>query len=156
MNCPFCSTHIEEFVFAREGQFRAVYNIAPIFPGHTLIVPEKHIASLLELGENEVTEMILFSRKVTAMLLKVFNAEAFDWSVQDGDIAGQSQAHLHMHIVLRYPGDLPNPGDWYPLIQQNYGEILDSALRPKLKNSETERITKKLREKAGEEGLFEF
>jgi bis(5'-adenosyl)-triphosphatase len=154
MKCPFCQPGISSFVFARSGPFMAVYNIAPVFPGHSLIIPEKHIHSLMELTDNEITAMMLFSRKITALLLRVFNAGAFDWSVQEGEVAGQSLEHLHLHIVPRFPGDLPNPGDWYPEIQNNFDKILDSASRPRLNKEEMNRIIKKLREQAREEGLF--
>ena len=153
MKCPFCEPEIKDSVFARDGQFLAVYNVAPIFPGHSLILPEEHIHSLLELSNEQVIEMMLFARKVTTLLLKTFKAEAFDWSVQEGENAGQSLEHLHLHIVPRYPGDLPNPGDWYPELQKNSDKILDSAFRPRLKNSEMEQIIKILREQAKAEGL---
>ena len=88
MKCPFCEPEIKDSVFARDGQFLAVYNVAPIFPGHSLILPEEHIHSLLELSNEQVIEMMLFARKVTTLLLKTFKAEAFDWSVQEGENAG--------------------------------------------------------------------
>lgn len=154
MNCPFCSPDIKASVFARSGNFVALYNRAPVFPGHSLVIPEHHVGSLLELGEAEAAEMISFSQKVTRLLLQVFNAEAFDWSVQDGVAAGQSIAHLHLHIVPRRTGDRPDPGDWYPEIAQNTAEILDSAFRPKIPPDELEQIVKKLREQARKEELF--
>ena len=141
-------------MFARSGHFIALYNQAPVFPGHSLIIPSRHAHSLLELSEEETAEMMQFSRKVTRLLLKVFEAKAFDWSVQDGEAAGQSVAHLHMHIVPRRTGDRPDPGDWYPEIAQNTAEILDSAFRPKIPPDELERILDKLREQAKEEGLY--
>jgi bis(5'-adenosyl)-triphosphatase len=155
MNCPFCLSDIQTTVFARSSRFMAIYNMAPILPGHSLIIPKKHIQSIMELKEGEVTEMILFARKVTAMLMKIFKAESFNWSVQEGEAAGQTMSHLHMHIVLRFPGDMPDPGDWYPKIQENYNTMLDSKSRTRLKNSEMERIIQKLRENSKEEGLFD-
>ena len=154
MNCPFCSRDIEVSVFARSGNFIALYNLAPVFPGHSLVIPSRHVHSLLELSEKEAAEMMSFSQKVTRLLLQVFGAKAFDWSVQDGEAAGQSVAHLHLHIVPRNTGDRPDPGDWYPEIAQNTAEILDSAFRPKIPPDELERIVKKLREQAKKEGLF--
>ena len=55
MNCPFCHTSIADAVFARSDNFLAVYNIAPIFPGHSLIIPRKHIESVMGLDEEKLT-----------------------------------------------------------------------------------------------------
>jgi bis(5'-adenosyl)-triphosphatase len=145
MNCPFCDTEVEKAVFARSENFLAVYNIAPILPGHTLIIPGKHILSILELDEQQFSEMMQFSRKITRLLLKVFRTDSFNWSVQDKETAGQTVAHMHMHIVLRYTGDLPDPGDWYPRISHNYDQILDSSNRAKLGTKELANIVAQLR-----------
>lgn len=148
MVCPFCAGSVERSVFSESENFRAIYNIAPIFPGHSLIIPKEHIVSILDLGNGQLGELILFTRQTTNLLMKVFRADGFNWSVQDRETAGQTLAHLHLHIVLRYTNDLPDPGDWYPRIQQNYGEILDSASREKLDDREMQKIVRKLREAA--------
>jgi bis(5'-adenosyl)-triphosphatase len=149
MTCPFCEPDMKDAVFAESGNFQAIYNIAPIFPGHSLIIPRRHVQSLMELTDDELSEMILFTREVTHMLLREFKAEAFNWSVQDKEAAGQTLTHLHLHIVPRYPGDIPEPGDWYPKVQKNFGEILDSADRIKLTTQELSSIVSSLRKSAG-------
>jgi len=145
MECPFCNDTVREAVFAQSDNFLALYNIAPIFPGHSLIIPGKHIESIQNLSDEQLSEMIIFSRKVTDGLLQVFKAESFNWSLQEKESAGQTIAHLHWHIVLRFPGDMPNPGDWYPKIKSNYREMLDSEFRTKLNAAEMKQIVKKLR-----------
>jgi bis(5'-adenosyl)-triphosphatase len=145
MKCPFCDPEISDAIFARSKNFLAVYNIAPIAPGHSLIIPRNHHESILELKDAELEEMMIFSRRVTRLLMKVFDTDGFDWSVQDKEIAGQTLAHLHLHIVLRYPGDMPNPGDWYPKIQDNYNKILDSTARERLSKEELHKIIERLR-----------
>jgi bis(5'-adenosyl)-triphosphatase len=154
MNCPFCEPSIENTAFARSENFLAIYNLAPIFPGHSLIIPRKHILSVLELPEDELTEMVHFTREVTRFLMREFKAEAFNWSVQDREAAGQSVNHQHTHVVLRYKGDMPDPGDWYPKIQQNYSRILDSEFREKLTAPEMSQIVDKLRINAVKTGIW--
>ncbi len=147
MECPFCETSFLDAVFAESQNFRAAYNLAPILPGHSLIVPKKHIESLLDLSNDDISEMMIFARKITKLLLTVFKAEAFNWSVQDQNAAGQTITHMHMHIVPRIEGDLNQPGDWYPKISNNYKELLDSNKRTKLSSEEMKRIVSKLIEK---------
>lgn len=156
MTCPFCELSIQDSVFARSQNFMAVYNLAPILPGHSLIIPKKHNQSVLELNQDELIEMTLFARNVTTLLLKAFKAEAFNWSVQDREAAGQTLVHLHMHIVLRYHGDMPEPGDWYPKIRHNFNEILDSVSRDKLSQQEMNQIVNRLRKSAADENLYSF
>lgn len=132
----------------------ALYNSAPVLPGHSLIIPLKHAGSMMDLDENELSRMMVFTRKVSSMLMKTFKAEAFNWSLQDGMAAGQTVPHLHLHIVLRYANDMPNPGDWYPKIAANTDEILDSAFRPKLAAGVMAGIVQRLREEARKEGIF--
>lgn len=146
MKCPFCDNFFKEAVFAESKNFVAAYNLAPVLPGHTLIVPKRHIESTLDLSDDHLSEMMIFSKKVTALLLKAFSADGFDWSVQDKEVAGQTISHMHLHIVPRIKGDLKNPGDWYPKISNNYKEILDSDQRKKLNKEEMKLIVGKLKE----------
>lgn len=146
VKCPFCGPEIGDAVFARSKHFLAVYNVAPILPGHSLIIPRNHIKSVLELDEERMQEMMSFARKVTKLLQKVFQTEGFNWSLQDKEIAGQTIAHLHMHIVLRYPGDLHEPGDWYPKVSNNINQVLDSSARERLSEEEMEKIVARLRD----------
>jgi len=152
MKCPFCDHMISEAVFAESQNFLAVYNLAPILPGHSLIIPKQHLDSVLKLTDNELAEMAVFSRKITILLLKTFHADAFDWSLQENEAAGQTIPHLHMHIVLRFQGDFQNPGDWYPKIKNNCNDFLDSDKRKRLSRKEMKIIVARLRKESGATG----
>jgi diadenosine tetraphosphate (Ap4A) HIT family hydrolase len=93
----------------------------------------------------ELSEMIIFAKEATQILLEAFKSVSFNWSVQDSEAAGQKVSHLHLHIVPRYTGDLPDPGDWYPKINNNLNEILDSEGRDKLSQDQLEKIVAKLK-----------
>lgn len=134
--CPFCNSSVKQSVFASSENFLAIYNIAPVLPGHSLIIPKNHITSIMNLTDIEMTEMTLFARKVTELLMHVFKGDGFNWSLQDKEAAGQTVAHLHMHILPRLKNDMTQPGGWYPKIQNNFSEILDSQDRPKLDPSQ--------------------
>ena len=144
-NCPFCNTQIIKSSFYEEAGFRAIYNIAPVLPGHTLVIPVKHVRSIFELSEEEFYNMMSFSRKVIRVLQKAFHAKSFDWTIQEGEEAGQTIEHLHLHIVPRTEGDLPSPGDWYPELKRNANEYIDSAKRQKLSGEEMGKIVMKLK-----------
>jgi bis(5'-adenosyl)-triphosphatase len=149
-SCAFCQADVQENNFAESENFLAVYNVAPILPGHSLVIPKWHISSIMELSEQELCEMTVFARDVVTVLMKVFGDTAFNWTIQEGVEAGQSVPHLHLHLIPRKQNDLPQPGDWYPLLKKSEIEIIDSEARPKLSASEMKIIAAKLRSTAKE------
>ena len=149
-SCPFCREQVQANHFAASEHFLALYNLAPILPGHSLVIPRRHILSLMELDDLELCELTLFSRDIVKVLQKAFGSRSFDWTIQEGLEAGQTIPHLHLHLIPRVQGDLPQPGDWYPLLEQSESEIIDSEARPKLTESEMQAIVRKLRRTAEE------
>lgn len=148
-NCPFCSPGVEEISFAESDRFRAIYNAAPILPGHSLVIPKRHLHSLMQLTDSELCEMMVFSRATVRILLEVFGDGAFNWTLQEGEAAGQTVPHLHLHLIPRESNDLPHPGDWYPLLRESQSEIIDSESRPRLTSEEMRTVVAKIRETAG-------
>ncbi len=148
--CPFCDQQIKSSVFYRQGNTLAIYNIAPVLPGHSLIIPEKHITSLLDLNQEEMLEFFSTARATLQILMKAFHTDAFDWSVQEKPEAGQTIEHLHLHIVPRLKNDLKQPGEWYPLVQQNDTEIIDSLNRQRMSRETMQQIVRELRKTARE------
>jgi len=144
-NCLFCRKEIIEKSFYTTLRFSALYNIAPILPGHSLIITNKHYESLTELSDHELGEMMVFARKITAVLKTVFNCDGFDWTIQDGVSAGQTVPHLHLHIIPRKPLDIPETNEWYIKIQQSEEGILDSENRTRLNDEEYSEITSRLK-----------
>ena len=145
VNCLFCHTEIIEKSFCTTVRFSALYNIAPILPGHSLIIPNTHYESLFELPDDELGEMMVFARKITAVLKTVFNCDGFDWTIQDGVSAGQTIPHLHLHIIPRKPLDLPESNEWYSKIPHSEASILDSENRTRLNDREYDKITDRLK-----------
>ncbi len=134
IRCPFCKNELEQSVFASSENFNAVYNIAPVLPGHSMIIPKSHIVHLSELSDNLYLEMMQFARHITRGLCLAFNTSEYNWSLQDGASAGQTVMHLHLHILVRKHGDMENPGDWYKSLDDT--TELDSLNRPRLTNEE--------------------
>ncbi len=82
-NCPFCNSDIASTVFIESLNFYVIYNHAPILPGHSLVIPKSHIESLLDLTEAEQSELIQISTHAARSILKVFNADSFNLTIQE-------------------------------------------------------------------------
>jgi bis(5'-adenosyl)-triphosphatase len=145
--CPFCGEAAESIAFAHSRSFLAICNAAPILPGHSLVIPKRHAHTVLELGSSELSEMTIFAKEVTAGLMHVFGATGFNWTIQQGQEGGQTVPHLHLHLIPRFRGDLPNPGDWYPILKRSESEMIDSAKRAKISAPRLTEIARTVRNK---------
>lgn len=130
----------------------ALYNIAPVLPGHSLIIPKAHFTGILELSDQEMFAFFDTARIALRILMQAFKTDAFDWSIQEKPEAGQTIEHLHLHIVPRLKGDLKQPGEWYPLINHNDEVIIDSVNRIRLSSSAMGQIVDELRRIAADLG----
>lgn len=144
--CVFCAEEILESVFMESDHFYAIYNIAPMLPGHSLIISRSHRESFLDFEEAEQQELGVFTARVIRRLMKVFNSDAFNYSLQDGKEAGQTIPHFHLHVIPRRGNDLENPGDWYEGIEKAGNYLLDSSRRERLSSDQLKKIVKSLRE----------
>ena len=144
--CPFCDASVYASVFYSHAGMLAIYNIAPVLPGHSLVIPVKHYTSIMELSNQELFDFFETARTTVRILMKAFNTDSFDWSIQEKPEAGQTVDHLHLHIVPRLKDDLKHPGDWYPLLQQNDPAIMDSFNRPRLHSESVITIINELKQ----------
>jgi diadenosine tetraphosphate (Ap4A) HIT family hydrolase len=107
MSCPFCE-HDREIVAANRTAF-AIFDNYPVSKGHTLVIPNLHVASIFELNPIDYSECFQLVRKVRIELTRRFKANDFNIGVNCGGHAGQTVDHAHIHIIPRYEGDISNP-----------------------------------------------
>ncbi len=104
--CPFCEI-VEgrgeaEVVLATE-QVVAFLDRAPLFAGHTLVVPRRHVVTLPELDDAELAPLLGAVRSVSAALPRALGAQGT--FVAANNVVSQSVPHLHVHVVPRTKGD---------------------------------------------------
>ncbi len=83
----------------------AFLDIAPVNPGHTLVIPKEHFASLEDIPSEELSFVIQAVKKVGAALKQALGVEGYNVQVNNGAIAGQVINHLHFHLIPRLPND---------------------------------------------------
>lgn len=78
-------------------------------PGHTLVIPKRHVASFFELTPDEIEECMSLINKEKKIIDEEFHPDGYNIGVNVGQAAGQSIMHVHIHIIPRYKGDVENP-----------------------------------------------
>lgn len=108
MACPFCSFNDSQILLENENAF-AIYDRFPISPGHSLIIPKRHITSFFEANSAEQISFLDLISKVRQILKNERNPDGFNIGINDGEAAGQTIMHLHIHLIPRYLGDVGDP-----------------------------------------------
>ena len=104
--CVFCTQpDIQKRVVAKNDLAFAFPTNIPITPGHTLIAPLRCAATFDELTDRELYALFALRKKIAVTLARVFGAEGFNFAWNEGEAAGQTIPHLHLHIVPRRRGD---------------------------------------------------
>lgn len=106
--CPFCALPVERIL--REGKLCIAFNDAyPVSPGHTLVIPRRHVESFFQTTAEERAEMFSLLDWCHHRLVSRQNPAGFNIGINDGIAAGQTVLHLHIHLIPRYAGDKPDP-----------------------------------------------
>lgn len=107
-HCAFCELPESRFVCSSEYGF-VIRDAFPISPGHTLIIPRRHVSSLFELTPQERAELFALLDEARAGLEQTRRPDGYNIGVNDGPAAGQTVPHLHIHLIPRYLGDKADP-----------------------------------------------
>ena len=107
MHCPFCRLPTERVVIAGDEAL-VIRDGFPVSPGHTLVIPRRHVGSFFELTEAERHCVFELLAQARAELIENFRPDGFNIGINDGVAAGQTVPHLHLHLIPRYFGDVPD------------------------------------------------
>lgn len=122
--CPFCRLARRVEIICETATCVAFYDGYPVSPGHALIIPKRHVASYFDLTHHEREAMNVMLQYVRQKVDERFHPDGYNVGINVGEAAGQSVFHVHMHLIPRYKGDVPNPkGGVRGVIpnKQNYG-----------------------------------
>jgi len=87
----------------------AIFDGFPISLGHMLIIPNNHVSSLFLLDQPERLSMMSLLEEAHKYLIREYQPDGFNIGINDGEAAGQTVPHLHVHIVPRYEHDQKDP-----------------------------------------------
>lgn len=115
-DCIFCK--LANGVFStntvyEDEQFRVILDASPATKGHALILPKEHYANLYELDENVAADAMKLAKKLVTEFTAKLNCDGYNVVQNNGEAAGQTVFHFHMHLIPRYEND--NAGiQWIP------------------------------------------
>jgi histidine triad (HIT) family protein len=107
-DCVFCKIIVGEIPAARLVETdRAIsfLDINPVNPGHALVMPKRHVASLLDLTQDELHVTSFLAKRVAGAVCEATGSPAFNILQNDGTAAGQLIGHVHFHVIPRKPDD---------------------------------------------------
>ena len=108
--CPFCE-YLDGSVpcafVARERTIAAFLNRTQYERGALLVVPNAHVATVMEAPESLVADVHVAARRLAVRLTDVLGATGVNIFQNNGASAGQTVGHYHVHVVPRYPGSDP-------------------------------------------------
>ena len=110
VDCPFCRIpqldDVEGLVVHRGSVAFVVLNLYPYNSGHLLVCPYRHVADYTDLTEAETVEVAALTKTAMRVMREVSNPHGFNLGMNQGQVAGAGiAAHLHQHVVPRWPGD---------------------------------------------------
>ena len=105
--CPFCDLPSDSIV-DESAHAVALLDRYPVAPGHTLVVPRRHVGSIFELEPEEWDDLWRLVRRVRSGLQELREAEGVNVGVNVGAAAGQTVPHAHVHLIPRHTGDVPD------------------------------------------------
>ncbi len=106
--CPFCSLPADRFVLESEHAV-AIRDGFPVSPGHTLIIPRRHVASFFDVTDAERADLMSLLVAARDDLERQSRPAGYNIGINDGVAAGQTVPHVHMHLIPRYEGDREDP-----------------------------------------------
>lgn len=107
-NCIFCKIaagDIPSATIYEDDDFRVILDIEPASKGHALILPKDHYANLYELPEALASKALVVAKKVIAKMTDIVGCDGYNVLQNNGETAGQTVFHFHMHLIPRYKED---------------------------------------------------
>lgn len=115
-DCIFCKIangEIPTNTVYEDEDFRAILDMGPAAKGHTLLLPKEHADNLFELSDETAQKALVIAKKIGKKLVDKLGADGLNIVQNNGEIAGQTVMHFHIHIIPRYESDGQKIG-WKP------------------------------------------
>lgn len=107
-NCIFCKIangEISSNKVYENDNILVILDIEPANPGHCLVIPKKHYSNIFEIEEDILKESFFIAKKIAYAIKESMNCFNINILQNNGEDAGQSVGHFHIHVIPREKGD---------------------------------------------------
>ena len=107
-DCIFCKLangDIPTNVIYEDDTFTVIMDASPATKGHALILPKEHYANIYELDEEVAGKAFKLAKKLATEMTEKLHCDGFNIIQNNGEVAGQTVFHFHMHLIPRYEND---------------------------------------------------
>ena len=134
-DCIFCKIangEIPSTTLYEDEDFRVILDLGPASKGHALILPKAHAANIYEISDELAAKAMTLAKKMARVMTDALHCDGFNIVQNNGECAGQTVFHFHMHIIPRYKDDgqvigwEPHTSD--PEVQAQLAEKIGQAI----------------------------
>ena len=130
--CIFCKIakgEIPSATLYEDEEFRVILDLGPANKGHALILPKAHYENLYDLPDEMAAHAMILAKKIATKMNGILNCDGYNLVQNNGEAAGQTVFHFHMHLIPRYTDDHAGI-TWTPgtLTSEDRDEILEKFL----------------------------
>ena len=107
-DCIFCKIangEIPSATLYEDEDFRVILDLGPASKGHDLILPKAHAANIYEISDDMAAKAMILAKKMATKMTEALKCDGFNIVQNNGEPAGQTVFHFHMHLIPRYEGD---------------------------------------------------
>jgi diadenosine tetraphosphate (Ap4A) HIT family hydrolase len=104
--CELCTPR--DVVLENELAY-ARYDSNSLSRGHVIVVPKRHVADFFEMDTREQSAVLALLNEARRLAQKTHSPDGYNIGANIGKAAGQARMHVHVHLIPRYKGDVPDP-----------------------------------------------
>lgn len=126
-NCIFCKLAngvIPTNSIYEDEDFNVILDASPATKGHALILPKEHFANVFEIDEDILAKASKLAKKIVTHEKEVLGCDGYNILQNNGEVAGQTVFHYHMHLIPRY-----EEGNSKDIISWKQNEFADDEMK---------------------------
>ena len=104
-DCIFCKIAAGEIPSRKiyeDSDLIAIMDLNPTSKGHSLIIPKEHCTNIYDIDEDIAAKVMKTAKKLATKMTVALNCDGFNLLQNNGETAGQTMFHFHMHLIPRY------------------------------------------------------